>query len=97
VDVYAGLKIDYSKAHVTPEIFQAVLEGNKAFVKGKGTERVLESTSADNVFIFFSDHGAPGLIAFPSKYLYADHLLQSFAKMNGKYKKLVFYLEVTII
>ncbi len=65
VDVYAGLKIDYSKTHVTPEMFQAVLEGNKAFVKGKGTERVLESTSADNVFIFFSDHGAPGLIAFP--------------------------------
>jgi len=63
-------------------------------VKGKGTERVLESTGSDNIFIFFSDHGAAGLIAFPHKYLYADHLNQIFTKMNGKYKKLVFYLEV---
>lgn len=97
VDVYAGLKIDYDKAHVTPEVFQAVLEGNKAFVKGKGTERVLESTAADNIFIFFSDHGAPGLIAFPSKNLYADHLISTFAKMSGKYKRLVFYLEVKML
>jgi hypothetical protein len=37
VDVYAGIKIDYSKAHVTPEVFQAVLEGNKELVKGKGS------------------------------------------------------------
>ena len=62
---------------------------------GKGTGRVLGATQDDNVFIFFSDHGAPNLIAFPSQYLYADTLLASFAKMNGHYKKLVFYLEVT--
>ena len=96
VDVYAGLKIDYDKAHVTPEVFQAVLEGNKAFVKGKATERVLESRAAAIVFIFFSDHGAPGIIAFPSKNLYADHLISTFAKMSGKYKRLVFYLEVIL-
>ena len=75
-------------------MFEAVLSGDKAFVKGKGSERVLESTANDNVFIFFSDHGAPGLIAFPSKYLYADTLIKTFAKMSGKYSKLVFYLEV---
>lgn len=66
-------------------------------MKGKGTERILESTAADNVFIFFSDHGAPGLIAFPSKNLYADHLISTFAKMSGKYKRLVFYLEVILL
>ena len=55
---------------------------------------MLESTRSDNVFIFFADHGAPGLIAFPSKNLYADKLIDSFAKINGKYNKLVFYLEV---
>ena len=53
---------------------------------------MLESTRSDNVFIFFADHGAPGLIAFPSKNLYADKLIDSFAKINGKYNKLVFYL-----
>lgn len=33
------------------------------------------------------------MIAFPSKYLYAKDLLASFAKINGKYSKFVFYLE----
>jgi uncharacterized integral membrane protein len=98
VDVYEGVKIDYSKADVTPEHFLAVLEGDAAKVKGKGTGRVLGSTDSDNVFIFFSDHGAPGLIAFPRSNLYATNLLSTFTKMqqNGKYKKLVFYLEVFI-
>jgi len=66
VDVYAGVNIDYKGASVTPQVFMDVLTGNKTAVAKKGTGRVLESTSADNVFIFFSDHGATGLIAFPS-------------------------------
>lgn len=72
VDVYEGVKIDYSGNNVNPTLFKAVLEGNKTAVSGKGTSRVLESTSEDNVFLYFADHGAPGLIAFPSHYLHAD-------------------------
>ena len=94
VDVYAGVKIDYSGKDVTPTIFENVLTGNKTAVHGKGTERVLESTSEDNVFLYFADHGAPGLIAFPSAYLHSDVLMSTFDKMKGNYKKLVFYLEV---
>ncbi|XP_031505714.1 uncharacterized protein LOC116267995 [Nymphaea colorata] len=90
VDVYDGIHIDYKGADVTPENFLAVLEGNSAATKGK---KVLEATPQDNIFIFFSDHGAPGLIAFPSKYLYADQLIQTFNKITGKFGKLVFYLE----
>lgn len=37
-----------------------------------GTARVLKSTSEDNVFIYFSDHGSPGSISFPSGHLMAD-------------------------
>jgi legumain len=69
-----------------------VLTGNKTYVQGKGTGRVLESTADDNVFLYFSDHGAPGLIAFPHEYLYADKLLTAFTQMKGRYSKLVFYL-----
>lgn len=94
VDVYAGVHIDYKGADVTPENFLAVLEGNTTVTKGK---KVLDLTPKDNLFIFFSDHGAPGLIAFPSKYLYADQLIQTFAKITGKFDKLVFYLEVLFI
>jgi len=96
VDVYEGIKIDYTKAEVTPANFLAVLEGDSAATKGK---KVLQSTSEDNVFIYFADHGAVGLIAFPTQRLYAKDLIETFAKMTKKknYNKLVFYLEVTII
>ena len=97
VDVYEGVKIDYKGADVTPAMFLSVLEGNSSAVAGKGSGKVLGATANDNVFLFFSDHGAPNLIAFPTQYLYADSLLATFAKMNGHYKKLVFYLEVHII
>ena len=94
VDVYEGVVIDYSGKDVTPTEFIAVLEGNKSAVAGKGSGRVLESTKNDNVFLYFADHGAPGLIAFPSQYLHADTLNEAFKKMLGSYNKLVFYLEV---
>jgi legumain len=68
VDVYAGCVVDYKGADVTPKNFLAALRGDSAAVGGK---KVLKSTSDDRVFINFSDHGAPGLIAFPTSYLYA--------------------------
>lgn len=45
--------------------------------------------------MFFSDHGAPGLVAFPNEELYADQLNSAFENMytNNMYKQLVFYLE----
>lgn len=95
VDVYAGVKIDYKGELVTPENFLNVIQGEKAKLKGKGTGRVLQSKSTDNVFIYFSDHGANGLIAFPSEELYADDLNKALLNMHTKkmYRKLVFYLE----
>lgn len=73
-DVYAGCNVDYRGADVTPENFLAILKGDAAAVKGKGTGRVLGSNSNSKVFVSFHDHGAPGLIAFPSEYLYANQL-----------------------
>ena len=94
-DVYAGCVIDYQGADVTPAVFLSILAQDANAVKGKGTGRVLKSTSADNVFINFSDHGAPGLIAFPSQYLYATDLTPVLLSMNTKkqYAKCTFYLE----
>ena len=55
----------------------------------------MKSTANDRVFIYFSDHGATGLIAFPNGELYADHLVKTLNSMHDKkqYKELVFYLE----
>lgn len=72
MDVYEGVVIDYKGANVNPTMFKNVLLGNKSAVAGKGSGRVLESTANDNVFIYFCDHGAAGLIAFPNHYLYAN-------------------------
>jgi legumain len=71
------------------------MEGNSAAVKGKGTGKVLKSDSNSKVFFFFSDHGAPGLIAFPTKYLYADQFNTILNNMyNAKmYKRMVLYIE----
>lgn len=53
----------------------------------------MKQTADDNIFVFFSDHGSPGSISFPSKFLYADQLISTLKQMNGTFSKLVFYLE----
>jgi len=58
---------------------------------GIGSGKTLKSTTEDNVFLAFFDHGASGLIAFPSEYLYANDLLNALEAM--KYKKATYYLE----
>merc|ERR1711862_1016964 len=62
---------------------------------GTASGRSLKSTSDDNVFVFFSDHGAAGLIAFPSSTLHKADLQNTLDTMhtNKMYKKLTFYLE----
>jgi len=94
VDVYGGVQIDYKGDDVNSTNFLAVLRGDSAAVGGK---KVLQSTAQDNVFIYFADHGAPGLIAFPADddYLYADDLLKTLNYMNDHkmYKEMVIYIE----
>jgi len=84
--------VAYNGSDVNPENFLAVLTGDASKTGGKP---VLKSTSEDEVFIYFSDHGASGLIAFPVKFLYAHDLLAALQTMHtkGMYKRLVFYLE----
>eukprot|EP01015_Nassula_variabilis_P004155 TRINITY_DN1287_c0_g1_i2.p1 TRINITY_DN1287_c0_g1~~TRINITY_DN1287_c0_g1_i2.p1 ORF type:complete len:453 (-),score=124.91 TRINITY_DN1287_c0_g1_i2:127-1485(-) len=94
VDVNAGCVIDYEGYDVFPRNFLAVLRGEAETVEG-GTEKVLGSTHEDRVFIYFADHGAQGLISFPTYYLFADDLIKTFQYMheNKMYSELVFYLE----
>jgi len=49
---------------------------------GIGSGKTLESTANDNVFLAFFDHGATGLIAFPSEYLYSSDLLSALNDMH---------------
>jgi legumain len=90
-DLYAGLKIDYRGKDVTPEKFMAVMTGDAVKAGGK----VLTTDKNTKLFVNFSDHGAAGLIAFPSSYLYADQLQQTIDIMEekGLFGEMVFYLE----
>uniref|UniRef100_A0A7S3KA71 legumain n=1 Tax=Euplotes crassus TaxID=5936 RepID=A0A7S3KA71_EUPCR len=87
-DVYAGCNIDYKGKDVTPENFMNIL-------KGKGDGKVLKSDSNSKVFINFADHGAPGLIAFPTKQLYAKDFHETLLYMheNKMYGEMTVYIE----
>ncbi|XP_030574581.1 legumain [Archocentrus centrarchus] len=93
-DVYKGVPKDYTGQDVTPENFLAVLKGDASKVKG-GSGKVLNSGPNDHVFVYFTDHGAPGLLAFPDSELHVEDLQEAIKYMheNKKYKKMVFYIE----
>eukprot|EP00347_Sterkiella_histriomuscorum_P012968 403366523 len=94
-DVYQGCKIDYNGTDVQPEHFLKVLEGDHKFMEGKGSGKVLNTTSESKVFVFFTDHGATGILGFPDTQLYADQLIASFKTMhqNKRYDQMVVYIE----
>jgi len=87
-DVRGGVPLDYSGEEVTSETFLAVLLGDSekvARVAPNGTGRVLASTRKDRVFVFYSDHGAPGLLGMPSgPPLFADQLVGALLNMTRR-------------
>ncbi|XP_053290148.1 legumain [Pleuronectes platessa] len=93
-DVYKGVPKDYTGDDVTPENFLAVLKGDSSKAKG-GSGKVLKSGPNDHVFVYFTDHGGPGILAFPNDELHVEDLQAAIKYMheNKKYKKLVFYIE----
>ncbi|XP_014824313.1 PREDICTED: legumain [Poecilia mexicana] len=93
-DVYKGVLKDYVGDDVTPENFLAVLKGDASAVKG-GSGKVLKSGPNDHVFVYFTDHGAPGILAFPNDDLHVEDLQSTIQYMhqNKMYKKMVFYIE----
>jgi len=93
-DVYAGVKIDYTGQSVNPKNFLAVITGDKSGAHG-GNGRVLESGANDHVFIYFADHGATGILAFPNGELTVNELSTALKKMHTKnlYGQVTFYVE----
>ncbi|KAJ7369835.1 hypothetical protein OS493_036057 [Desmophyllum pertusum] len=94
-DVYHGVLKDYTKEEVTPENFLNILKGDKQAMSGIGSGKVIDSGPNDHVFVFFTDHGAPGLIAFPNSELMASDLIEAINDMNKnkKFSRMVFYIE----
>ncbi|KAI3468149.1 hypothetical protein Pfo_024812 [Paulownia fortunei] len=94
-DVYKGVPKDYVGHDVTAHNFFAVLLGNKTALTG-GSGKVVDSGPNDHIFIYYTDHGGPGVLGMPtSPYIYANDLINVLKKKyaSGTYKSLVFYLE----
>ncbi|KAJ4847408.1 hypothetical protein Tsubulata_046524 [Turnera subulata] len=94
-DVYKGVPKDYTGDEVTVGNFFAVLLGNKTALTG-GSGKVVDSGPNDHIFVYYTDHGGPGVLGMPTNpYLYADDLIDVLKKKHasGTYKSLVFYLE----
>ncbi|KNA12703.1 hypothetical protein SOVF_123500 [Spinacia oleracea] len=94
-DVYAGVPKDYTGEHVTAENLYAVLLGNKNAVKG-GSGKVIDSKPNDRIFIYYSDHGGPGVLGMPNMpFLYGKDFIEVLKKKHAlkSYKEMVIYIE----
>ena len=72
-----AVRQDYSHSEVNSDNVLAVLAGDATRVSaGKHSSgRVIASGPKDKVFVYYSDHGAPGVLGMPSgPFLYADQL-----------------------
>ncbi|WOL10090.1 legumain [Canna indica] len=94
-DVYAGVPWDYTGKHVTTRNLYAVLLGNKTAVEG-GSGKVIDSKSDDRIFIYYSDHGGPGVLGMPNMpYLYAADFIEVLKQKHASnsYKEMIIYVE----
>ncbi|XP_068318431.1 legumain [Pyrus communis] len=94
-DVYAGVPKDYTGEQVTAANLYAVLLGDKKAVKG-GSGKVVDSKPNDRIFLYYSDHGGPGVLGMPNMpFLYAVDFIEVLKKKHasGSYKEMVIYVE----
>ena len=99
VDYWAGCELDYMMQDVTKDNFIAVLTGDEDALKlrenSNSTRKVLKSNEDSTVFVFFSDHGAPGHLILPTEALYADEIHTVIETMHDKglYNELALFIE----
>ncbi|KAK6267828.1 hypothetical protein QUC31_011988 [Theobroma cacao] len=94
-DVYKGVPKDYTGQDVNMNNFFAVILGNKTGLTG-GSGKVVESGPNDRIFIYYTDHGSPGLLGMPSgDDLSAKDLINVLKKKHEakSYKSMVLYVE----
>ncbi|KAG7673394.1 hypothetical protein Ndes2526B_g03161 [Nannochloris sp. 'desiccata'] len=98
-DVYSGMPLDYTKNNVNAETFLALLTRNQSGIPANGphsTGKMINAGPNDRIFVFYSDHGAPGIIGMPSgDFLYADQLHKAIkhCKKHHGFAEMVLYIE----
>ena len=87
---------DYTGDQVTTENFFAVLLGNKSAITG-GSKKVIDSKPNDHIFIYYSDHGGPGVLGacldlMPKRCFLADFLCAYLTGQTYRYAELAISL-----
>ncbi|AAF19550.1 F23N19.7 [Arabidopsis thaliana] len=86
---------DYTGSSVTAANFYAVLLGDQKAVKG-GSGKVIASKPNDHIFVYYADHGGPGVLGMPNTpHIYAADFIETLKKKHasGTYKEMVIYVE----
>ncbi|KAK9059238.1 hypothetical protein SSX86_021857 [Deinandra increscens subsp. villosa] len=94
-DVYAGVPKDYTGDYVTAANFYAVLLGSTSALTG-GSGKVLATKPQDKIFVYFTDHGGPGILGMPNPpYIFADDFINVLKTKYamGTYDEMVIYVE----
>ncbi|KAK9683855.1 hypothetical protein RND81_10G169400 [Saponaria officinalis] len=94
-NVYPGVPKDYTGANVSASNIFAVILGNKKAIKG-GSGKMLKTKPNDHIFIYYADHGGPGILGMPSdEMIYANDFVDVLKKKHASksYKNMVIYVE----
>ena len=87
-DVRAGAPVDYSGDDVNAATFLAVLLGDSegaAKLAPNSTRHVVTSDASSHLFVFYVDHGAPGLLGMPfGPPLFAPDLAAALGNMTAR-------------
>ncbi|KAL8238773.1 hypothetical protein R6Q59_015340 [Mikania micrantha] len=86
---------DYTGEYVTAANFYAVLLGSTSALTG-GSGKVLATKPQDKVFIYYTDHGGPGILGMPNlPFIYANDFINVLKAKHamGTYSEMVIYVE----
>jgi hypothetical protein len=86
---------DYTGQDVTVSNFFAAILGDKSGIEG-GSGKVVDSGPNDHIFIYYTDHGGPGVLGMPTMHnLYAVDFVETLKKKHesGTYREMVIYVE----
>lgn len=91
-NVYPCATHDYTHHQVNLTNFQGIMLGDGTVT---GQRKVFETGPEDDIFIYFADHGGPGVFCFPYQNLYADDLNNLIIQMyeNRRFRSMVIYME----
>ena len=90
--------IDYEEEHMTGQIMLAIMRGDVEELKkltGKENPKALHSTAEDDIMLYFTSHGGPGMILVGSTTVSDKELISTIQYMhdNKMYKNFLFLME----